>query len=139
MHMSKKDEQIAPPLAPRPYMSTNDKGEVVLLASRGIDSGHIEFPPQLTCNQSLGEVEEYELPREGTLYSYTVTTLSPLRQEGTLILGYVDLMPEVRVFAQIEVDPKEVHCDMPVVLTPSEPIKAPNGAEVLAFKFKPLN
>lgn len=138
--MSKKDEQIAPPLAPRPYMGTNENGEAVLLASRGVESGHIEFPPQNTCNDSLSaDVEEYTLPREGTLYSYTVTTLSPLRQEGPLVLGYVDLLPEVRVFAQIDIDPADARCDLPVVLKACEPIKAPNGAEVVAFKFVPVS
>jgi len=134
--MTKRKMPPPPELAPRPYIVTNESGETVLIASRGIESGHIEFPPKNICNDDLTEnIEDFILPRAGTLYSYTVTTLSPLRQEGPLVLGYVDLLPDVRVFAQIEIDPADARCDLPVKLIATDPIKAPNGAEVLKFKF----
>jgi benzoylsuccinyl-CoA thiolase BbsA subunit len=71
------------------------------------------------------------------LYAFTVTTLTPLDQQGPVILGYVDLPGDVRVFAQIDADPDTVTCDSTVSLRAAEPITAPSGERVRYFQFVP--
>jgi uncharacterized OB-fold protein len=52
-------------------------------------------------------------------------------------LGFVDLQGGLRVFAQIEIKPDKVRCDLPVELVESNPIAGPDGRQVVHYKFAP--
>jgi uncharacterized protein len=62
------------------------------------------FPRPQYCPRCLGEVDEADLGREGTVYSYTVVrTRAPLGFPEPYSVGYVDLADEpLRVFCLLD-------------------------------------
>jgi uncharacterized OB-fold protein len=127
-----------PPLAPHKHYGTDENGDFVLIGSRCNQCGCEAFPPQSVCHECLSDdLDTFALPRSGNLYTYTTTSLSPLQQKGPVVLGFVDLQGGLRVFAQIEIKPDKVRCDLPVELVESNPIAGPDGRQVVHYKFAP--
>jgi uncharacterized OB-fold protein len=127
-------------LTPTPYIDHFAEGGPVLLASRCLNCTQVTFPPASVCPRCISlDVEPHALPREGTLYSYTLSMLSPYGQPLPVIIGFVDLLDGTRVLSQIVADPNTIACDVPVHLVSSEPIRTPNGVEVLDFRFAPMH
>ncbi|MFT3866662.1 MAG: OB-fold domain-containing protein [Solirubrobacterales bacterium] len=63
------------------------------------------FPAPIVCSNCLGEeIRPFELPREGTLYAYSVIHVAPPPREVPFGVGYVDLEGDVRVFAHLAAD-----------------------------------
>lgn len=132
------DDRELPPLAPHKHYGTDEDGNFVLVGSRCNQCGCESFPPQSVCHQCLSEdLDPLSLPRSGNLYTYTTTSLSPLQQQGPIVLGFVDLQGGLRVFAQIDIAPAKARCDLPVELVAAEPITSPDGREVVHYKFAP--
>lgn len=124
--------------------------EPALLCSRCQDCGRAAFPPQQGCSACCStHVEVEELPRQGTLWTYTIQRFMPKRPYNsgetpeTFIpygVGYVELPGGVRVEGRLtENDPDKlkIGMDMEVVFLPFRTDE--DGTEVINFAFKPLD
>jgi uncharacterized OB-fold protein len=113
-------------------------GRSKLCGSRCRGCARITFPPAPVCSGCGSEaVEPVPLSERGTLYTYSVLHVGARGWPAPYVLGYVDLPEGVRVFSHIDAPPGELRMDMPVTLQLREPVKNPEGQEVLAFTFRP--
>ena len=91
-----------------------------IFATRCKQTGEIFFPPQVDCpGVKDGEVEWVELPREGTLLTYTVIYVKPYTfgHYGDYTVGIARLPVGVNVLAWVrETDPKRLRVGMKVRL-----------------------
>ena len=120
-----------------------------LLCSRCQDCGIAAFPPAESCSACSGQnVAVEELPRRGTLWTWTVQQFmpkTPYKTNETMEtfkpygVGYVELPGGVRVEGRLtENDPDklEIGMEMDVVF---EPLRTEdNGDEVINFFFRPV-
>lgn len=85
----------------------------------------LTYPAALTCPRCGDELEPYELPRRGSLWSWTVQRFAPKSppflphddEFVPFVVGYVELDGGIRVEAIIEVPPSEVWIGMALVLS----------------------
>ena len=122
--------------------------EPALLASRCSDCGIANFPVAESCMACSGqEVAIEELPRRGTLWSWTIQHFMPkppYRSNETpetfkpYGVGYLELPGGTRVEGRLtESDPDKlsIGMEMDVVFQPFR--TEDNGDEVIGFFFKP--
>lgn len=120
-----------------------------LLGSRCRDCGRATFPAQASCPACCGtRVAVEELPRRGTLWSWTVQRhmpKSPYASDETPAsfrpfgLGYVELPGAVRVEARLtENDPGKLRIGMPMELVLLPLRHEADGTAVLNFAFRPV-
>lgn len=109
-------------------------GAWTLVGSRGVQSGHISFPPRADCPESLEEtVEAVDLPRTGTLFAHTTVHMRTLHYNPPYQIGYVDLDGDgPRVFAPLEGENLKIGDRM--VLT-AGPAWEEDGVPVIAYSF----
>lgn len=120
-----------------------------LLASRCKNCGIASFPVAESCMACSGQdVEVEELPRRGTLWTWTIQQFMPkppYRSNETpetfkpYGVGYVELPGGVRVEGRLtESDPEILHIgmEMEVVFAPYR--TEDNGDEVINFFFRPV-
>ena len=119
-----------------------------LLASRCGQCGIATFPAAESCMACSGqEVSIEELPRKGTLWTWTVQQFmpkSPYHSNETpetfkpYGVGYVELPGGVRVEGRLtENDPRKLHIGMEMELLFDTYRVEENGDEVISFFFKP--
>ena len=119
-----------------------------LLASRCGQCGIATFPAAESCMACSGqEVSIEELPRKGTLWTWTVQQFmpkSPYHSNETpetfqpYGVGYVELPGGVRVEGRLtENDPRKLHIGMEMELLFDTYRVEANGDEVISFFFKP--
>ena len=141
----------SPPQAARPIaegLFTWPAAEPALLCSRCQDCGRATFPSQEGCAACCStNVEVEELPRAGTLWTYTIQRFMPKRPyhsgetPETFVpygVGYVELPGGVRVEGRLtENDPDklQIGMEMEVVFLPFRTDE--DGCEVINFAFKP--
>ncbi|WP_150461542.1 Zn-ribbon domain-containing OB-fold protein [Nesterenkonia ebinurensis] len=83
------------------------------------------FPRAYVCHRChASDIEIIELPADGTLYSWTTVHISPAF-ETPYTLGYVDLLPDLRVFAQVLVTDERLACNLPVTVRTTQ--QSPTG------------
>jgi uncharacterized OB-fold protein len=114
-----------PPLVPgaNPRLSRDflHEGPFALIGQRCEDCGRTLFPKTGVCPGCRSvKLSDHALPREGTLYSWSVVHVAPKPWVTPYVIGYVDLPGGVRVFAHIGGDPGALRVDMPVRLEPAE-------------------
>ena len=120
-----------------------------LLCSRCQDCGRAAFPAQGSCAACCStDVEVEELPRRGTLWTWTVQRFlpkSPYNSGETMEtfrpygVGYVELPGGVRVEGRLtESTPEELQIgmEMEVVFYPFRTEE--DGTEVINFAFSPV-
>lgn len=119
-----------------------------LLGSRCNDCGIASFPVAQSCMACSGQdVTVEELPRRGTLWTWTVQRFmpkSPYKSDETeqtfqpYGVGYVELPGGVRVEGRLtENDPAKLRIGMPMEVV-FEPYRhEANGDEVIGFFFRP--
>jgi uncharacterized OB-fold protein len=123
--------------------------EPALLGSRCQDCGRVAFPSHGSCAACGGtDVAIEELPRRGTLWTWTVQRFMPKRPyksdetEETFKpygVGYVELPGAVRVEGRLtENDPEKLHIgmEMEVVFAPYR--TEADGTKVIGFSFAPV-
>ena len=123
--------------------------EPALLGSRCKNCGTATFPAARTCMAcSSQDMEIEELPRRGTLWTWTVQQFMPKSPYNSgetpetfkpYGVGYVELPGGVRVEGRLtENDPEklEIGMEMEVVFEPYR--TEDNGDEVISFFFKPV-
>lgn len=122
--------------------------EPALLGSRCRDCGRTAFPAQSSCPACCGsDVSVGELPRRGTLWSWTVQRIMPKSPYATgetpetfrpFGLGYVELPGAVRVEARLtESDPAKLRIGMPMELVFLPLRREADGTDIINFAFRP--
>jgi uncharacterized OB-fold protein len=122
--------------------------EPCLLGSRCADCGRATFPAQASCPACCStSVRVEELPRRGTLWSWTIQRFMPkppyasgetpetFRPFG---VGYVELPGAVCVEARLtESDPGRLRIGMPMELEIGPFRTEADGTEIIGFAFRP--
>lgn len=121
-------------------LRTEADGSVRLVGSACGNCGQRVFPPTSVCPECLSDdISPEDLPTEGTLYSWSTVHVAPANWHAPYIAGYVDLTPQVRVFAHIvDVGDVELAMDMPVCLVEAELGREADGTAVVSYAFTPL-
>lgn len=119
-----------------------------LLGSRCNDCGVVSFPAAQSCMACSGQdVSVEELPRRGTLWTWTVQRFMPKapynsgETEQTFQpygVGYVELPGGVRVEGRLtENDPAKLQIGMAMDVVFEPYRREANGDEVIGFFFRP--
>ncbi|SED90277.1 hypothetical protein/benzoylsuccinyl-CoA thiolase BbsA subunit [Beijerinckia sp. 28-YEA-48] len=96
-------------------MALGPDGRPLLKGGRCAACSALSFPRAAVCTECLSEeIEEYDLPQEGRLYSYSTIYQAPNGWNVPYVLGYVDLTDGLRVLAHIALSPENVRVDMPL-------------------------
>lgn len=120
-----------------------------LLASRCNNCGIATFPAAESCMACSGQdVSVEELPRSGTLWTWTVQQFMPKTPYNSgetpetfkpYGVGYVELAGGVRVEGRLtEGDPEKLSIGMEMELVFEPYRREENGDEVISFFFKPV-
>jgi uncharacterized OB-fold protein len=118
----------------------------VLIGSACRRCGTVTFPRQASCPRCTSEdVEERELQRRGTLWTWTIQCFPPKSPPYAVAdpaafvpygVGYVELPGEVRVETRLTVaDPAVLRIGMPMELTL---VPAPGLDGAVTFAFAPV-
>ena len=98
--------------------------------------GHLDFPKPSTCPACWGEnFDIIKLSRRGTLYSVTDIFIGQAGMATPYVFGYIDLPENLRIFAQLEGEPKAYQCDEEVELTVGTIRMNRDGLPVTGYKF----
>lgn len=110
-----------------------------LEAGKCTKCGKVHFPPRLVCDACKSEeFEMVNLPREGTILSFTEvhTPSSNFSDEAPFAVGVIDLGNDVRILAQVvDSDPGEVKIGAPVRLE-FRKIQKDGESGVLCYGYK---
>ena len=108
--------------------------------------GTVTFPYQGGCPRCGGsDMAAVALPREGTLWSYTVQSFAPKRpflcvEPFTPFgVGYIELAGVIVESRLTVADADALHIGMPMRLTTIVNHVDEDGAEVVTFAFEPTN
>lgn len=80
------------------------------------------------------DLQEEALPREGTLYSFTLVHVGPNGWQKPFAVGYVDLANGVRVFSHLR---GELKIGQTVELEIAEIGRTAEGTAISTFVFRP--
>jgi len=114
---------------------TDGLKEGKLLGTRCKKCGAKYLPPRQHCKCGSHEVEWYEAPTRGKLFSYTLVTFPPdsMAKYAPYIVAVAELEDGTRLLAQITgVSPKTLQVALPVQVVPHQV-----SEDRIAFKFKP--
>ena len=111
-----------------------------LIGKRCCNCGQFTIGKKIVCPRCYSEdFEECPLSRRGTLYSYSISRVTPLGFDTPLVLGLVDLPEGLRIWSQIEVDSGEsLEIGMDVEMVVGRTRNDEGNNEILGFKFKPI-
>jgi uncharacterized protein len=134
------------PLAPDMFSWPSDAPH--LLGAQCDECAAITFPYQASCPRCGAlEMAQHELPRRGTLYSWTTQDFLPKEPYAsgetpeTFVpfgVGLVQLGDEVKVEARLtESDPEKLRFGMDVELVVI-PFRVDGDTEVVTFAFRPV-
>jgi uncharacterized OB-fold protein len=128
---------------------TGNKDNFTLLAGHCQKCSRLYFPTLPNCSVCETELEEYKLPKKGTIWSWTTQHFQPksppyddkkgVENFKPFYLGIIDLNNELRITAKlIDVTIDQLYINMPVELVqlPFESFKS--GNDVITFAFKPV-
>ena len=129
-----KDRPVAPGLF-------TDEAPPQLIGGRHRETGRIVFP----MPASTETFEPVPLPRNGTLWSYTVQRFEPknppYNADGPFVpfaVGYVELPNALIVESRLtDVSFDALHVGMPMELTTIPLRTEPDGTRVVTFAFRP--
>ena len=122
-----------------------------LLGGRCDGCGLVTFPNQAFCPRcAVGTMQVYELPPNGTLWTWTTQEFIPknppyLGRERAkdfvpFAVGYVEIAGELRVEARLtDVDFADLRIGMEMTVTTVPFTTDEDGAEVVTFAFRPAN
>lgn len=123
-----------------------ERGEVSLLATRCRSCEAIYFPRCTSCRNpdcDAKAVEDWALPRQGTLYSYTIQRYQPpslFRMDDwhPYAIGLIDLGEGVRVMGMLDsIELDEIAIGMPMRLASRALYRDSEGREVRTYAFVP--
>ena len=80
-------------------------GRAMLIGGRCADCGSETFPRVPVCASCMSEsIRPQAMPREGTLYAFSVVHVAAKKWKKPMCIGYVDLPNGARVFTHLEGD-----------------------------------
>ena len=116
-------------------------GSIVLVGGYSPASGRTHFPRLAACPYSgADDVEEVELPTDGTLWGWTAVTARPPGYDGELPFGFgvVELTDGLRVITRLTVaDPRALTFGQPMHLVAETLQTDEDGTEVVTYAFAP--
>jgi uncharacterized OB-fold protein len=119
---------------PGDALTTNAKGEPVLLGCACVTCGNKMFPRAPVCPVCISETMTPEtMPREGSLYSFTTVHVGPSTWQKPFLVGYVDLANGVRVFSHLR--GTDLKINQRVELAVAEIGKTPEGKPIITSIF----
>lgn len=112
------------------------RGSPVLLANRCGACGSIQFPPAQICLSCLAaEPQTIELPSKGKLFSFTVVHMPSTNFPPGHTIGYVELLPKVRIFAPLRFGSAELPEIGQQMMLEFAPLWNEEGRDILAYRF----
>jgi len=116
-------------------------GSIVLVGGYSPSSGRTHFPRLAACPYTgADDVEEVELPTDGTLWGWTAVTARPPGYDGELPFGFgvVELSDGLRVITRLTVaDPHALEFGQPMHLVADTLQTDEDGTAVIAYAFAP--
>src|SRR5262245_54132383 len=106
MHVSMA-EAPAPSTSTRPFLcgdalEVDASGRATLIGGRCADCGSEMFPRVPICASCMSEnIRPHAMPREGTLYAFSVVHVAAKKWRKPMRIGYVDLPNGARVFTHL--------------------------------------
>ena len=108
-----------------------------LLGYRCQSCGKTWFPKVAPCPECSSEdIVQTALSKVGKLYSYSTIHVGQKGIKTPYVIGYVDLPENVRIFAQLEIEPAELKIGMDVEVTSGVTRVDANGLKTISYKFK---
>jgi uncharacterized OB-fold protein len=116
-----------------------DAGCPVLIGSRCNNCGRTHFPSVRVClDCSATSLDETDLPREGTLFSYTIIAMPSVHFAAGHIVAYIELLVGLRVFAPLAaVDGADLAVGQRFKLEIASLWQDETGGEVTGYRFVP--
>jgi len=128
------------PLADNLFRERAD-GAIVLVGGYSPSSGRTHFPRLAACPYTgADDVEEVELPTDGTLWGWTAVTARPPGYDGDLPFGFgvVELSDRLRVITRLTVaDPDALTFGQAMHLVPDVLQTDDDGTAVVTYAFAP--
>ena len=127
---------------PRRLRITDDAGtEGTLVGFRCRECGISVFGPATFCQSCTSfDLDEVDLGREGSLFSYTIVRIPPAGWPGPVpyVLGQVELPAGPQVLAEvIDCDHSDLTIGMPVELVIQAVPSQGGGDDKLVYKWRP--
>lgn len=117
-------------------------GSIVLVGGYSPSSGRTHFPRVAACPYTgADDVEEVELPTEGTLWGWTAVTAAPPGYAGVVPFGFgiVELTNGLRVITRLTVaEPDALTFGQPMRLVADPLHTEEDGTTVITYAFAPL-
>jgi uncharacterized protein len=116
-------------------------GSIVLIGGYSPSSGRTHFPRLPACPYTgANDVEEVELPTQGTLWGWTAVTARPPGYDGEMPFGFgiVELTDGLRVITRLtESDPGALSFGQPMGLVAETLQTDDDGTAVITYAFAP--
>ena len=121
-----------------------EEDRIVLLGSRCEACGTLYFPQRVACRNpecaGSGDLSPAELPRKGTLYSYSWQAYQPpglfaVDAWKPYAIGAVDLAENLRILARLDIPREKLRIGMEVVLGHDVMRRGEDGA-VAGYVFR---
>jgi uncharacterized protein len=116
-------------------------GSIVLIGGYSPSSGRTHFPRLPACPYTgADDVEEVELPTQGTLWGWTAVTARPPGYDGEMPFGFgiVELTDGLRVITRLtESDPGALSFGQPMGLVAETLQTDDDGTAVITYAFSP--
>lgn len=116
-------------------------GSIVLIGGFSPSSGRSHFPRLAACPYTgADDVEEVELPTDGTLWGWTAVTARPPGYDGELPFGFgvVELSDGLRVITRLTVaEPGALTFGQPMHLVADTLQTDDDGTAVITYAFAP--
>jgi uncharacterized OB-fold protein len=116
-------------------------GSIVLIGGYSPSSGRTHFPRLPACPYTgADDVEEVELPTQGTLWGWTAVTARPPGYDGEMPFGFgiVELTDGLRVITRLtESDPGALSFGQPMGLVAETLQTDEDGTAVITYAFAP--
>ena len=142
--MTAQDAQTERPMVPlrEGLFSAAPAGEeAALIGSRCPDCGKHFFPRRHVClNCSRQGLDEVPLSRRGKVWTFTIVRQTPPASltRAPYAIAYVELPEGVRVETILTGDPEAVRIGMDVEFVLEKVGTSAEGADMMAFKFRPV-
>jgi uncharacterized OB-fold protein len=121
---------------PGEALAADVSGRPVLVGCICKSCGNLMFPYAPVCPVCMSEDMAREaMPREGTIYSFTVVHVGPKTWEKPFAVGYVDLTNSVRVFSHLR--GANIEIGQAVSLAVADIGRGAEGLPITTFVFQP--
>jgi uncharacterized OB-fold protein len=113
---------------------------VSLIGTKCKSCGMSFFPPKQICIRCHHEdVEEFELSKNGKLFTYTKVFIPSKHFNPPYVIGYIDLPEGIRIFSQVQDWEKcDLELGMEMEMTIDTLWESHDGTKIIGYKFRPV-